>query len=103
MTDLPELTPNQGWPLSENIPIQTEDSPVCVAHVRWFPCLTVEHRYDSPNRDCLVVRDHRCAEVLRGHHNGDLTRDQTIDLLDRRIQDALGIEVEKVEITGVIS
>jgi hypothetical protein len=101
MTDLPKLTPDQGWPLTEEIPVHTDDDPVCVAHTRWFPCLTPDHRYDSPNRNCMVVRDHRCAEILRQYHQGEATLGQTNVALAKELKRGLAVKVVKNE--GVIA
>ena len=101
MVTLSDVLIAPSWPLTAVMLENGNDSPVCIAHTRWGePCLTGAHRYDSPTKNCKIVRDHDCAKTLRDFHNGEISREECEWLLAEAV--ARGSKVEEVPFNAEI-
>lgn len=80
----------------------TNNPQVCLAHHRWYPCLTSEHRYDSPNKTCRVTTDNGAVDTMRLFHGGQLSRAEMESDL-QYIENDFDIPVESIPFIGVIS
>ena len=59
--------------------MMTESPVVCLTHIRWHPCLTGDHRYDSPNLRCIITQDPTSVDLLREFHGGTAPLEEVQD------------------------